>query len=165
MSISRSVAGLALGTAAVSVLAGAPRAQPAATSPAIQFRNVAEAAGVHFVHQHSPTPEKYYVESAPGGLAVFDYNGDGRPDIFFTNGAQTPSLDKSADKFANRLYRNDGGMQFTDVTDAAGVRGVGYAMGAAAGDYDNDGRRGPVRRRSTPQPAAAQSSATAPSRM
>ena len=74
--------------AAVSVLAGAPRAQqPAATRPAIQFRNVAEAAGVRFVHQHSPTPEKYFVESAPGGLAVFDYNGDGRPDIFFTNGA------------------------------------------------------------------------------
>ncbi|MEP6917854.1 MAG: CRTAC1 family protein, partial [Acidobacteriota bacterium] len=72
-------------------------------------------------------------------LAVFDYNGDGRPDVFFTNGAQTPSLEKTGDTFANRLYRNDGDMKFTDVTDAAGVRGVGYAMGAAAADYDNDG--------------------------
>jgi hypothetical protein len=104
-----------------------------------RLRNVAEPAGVNFVHQQSPTPDKYYVESVPGGLAVFDYNGDGRPDIFFSNGAKTPSLGKSAAAYANRLYRNDGGMRFTDVTDAAGVRGVGYAMGAAAGDYDNDG--------------------------
>jgi enediyne biosynthesis protein E4 len=118
--------------------ASAPQSTPA-QPVAVQFRNVADAAGLHFVYQQSPTPEKYYVESAPGGLAVFDYNGDGRPDIFFTNGAQTPALDKSADKFANRLYRNDGGMRFTDVTAAAGVRGIGYAMGAAAGDYDNDG--------------------------
>jgi enediyne biosynthesis protein E4 len=105
----------------------------------IRLRDVADAAGVHFVHQHSPTPEKHYVESAPGGLAVFDYDNDGRPDIFFTNGAQTPSLEKTSGAFANRLFRNDGAMRFTDVTDTAGVRGVGYAMGVAAGDYDNDG--------------------------
>ena len=105
----------------------------------MQFRNVAETAGLRFVHSDSPTPGKYFVDSAPGGLAVFDYNGDGRPDIFFTNGAQTPSLEKSSAAYANRLYRNDGGMRFTDVTDAAGVRGVGYAMGASAADYDNDG--------------------------
>ncbi len=108
-------------------------------SQAVRFRNVAGASGMRFVYQHSPTPEKYYIESAPAGVAVFDYNGDGRPDIFFTNGARTPALDKSGEAFANRLFRNDGGMRFTDVTDQAGVRGVGYAMGAAAGDYDNDG--------------------------
>lgn len=95
---------------------------------------------MRFVHRHSPTPAKYFVESAPGGLAVFDYNGDRRPDIFFTNGAETPSLQKTARGYANRLYRNDGEMRFTDVTEAAGVSGVGYAMGAAAADYDNDGR-------------------------
>jgi hypothetical protein len=105
----------------------------------VRLHDVAVAAGVTFVHQQSPTPDKYYVESVPGGLAVFDYNDDGRPDIFFTNGARTPSLEKNFPAYANRLYRNDGGMRFTDVTDAAGVRGVGYAMGAAAGDYDNDG--------------------------
>ena len=105
----------------------------------VRLHDVAVAAGVTFVHQQSPTPDKYYVESVPGGLAVFDYNGDGRPDIFFTNGARTPSLEKSSPAYANRLYRNDGGMRFTDVTDAAGARGVGYAMGAAAGDYDSDG--------------------------
>jgi hypothetical protein len=105
----------------------------------VRLRNVAQTAGLDFVHQHSPTPEKHYVESAPGGLAVFDYNSDGRPDIFFTNGASTPSLEKTSAAFANRLYRNDGGMRFTDVTDVAGVQGHGYAMGAAAADYDNDG--------------------------
>ncbi|MEN3337376.1 MAG: enediyne biosynthesis protein [Acidobacteriota bacterium] len=141
VSISAYGVGLALAGGLVAGVAATPGAsQPSQVAPAVQFRNVADAAGLRFVHQHSPTPEKYYVESAPGGLAVFDYNGDGRPDIFFTNGAQTPSLDKSADKFSNRLYRNDGGMKFTDVTEAAGVRGVGYAMGAAAADYDNDGQ-------------------------
>src|SRR5437764_13831244 len=75
----------------------------------------------------------------PGGVAAFDYNNDGRPDIFFTNGASIPSLQKDSPKYFNRLYRNDGGMKFTDVTGPAGVAGAGYSMGAAAGDYDNDG--------------------------
>ena len=113
--------------------------QEASDETRVRFRNVAGAAGLRFVHHYSPTTGKYFVDSAPGGLAVFDYNGDGRPDIFFTNGARTPSLEKSSAAFANRLYRNDGQMRFTDVTDTAGVRGVGYAMGAAAADYDNDG--------------------------
>src|SRR5258706_6707937 len=60
----------------------------------VHLRDVAKAAGLQFVHQHSPTAEKYYIESSPGGLAVFDYNGDGRPDIFFTNGTRSPSLQK-----------------------------------------------------------------------
>jgi hypothetical protein len=105
-----------------------------------RYVEVADAAGLTFVHRHSPTPEKHYPESVPGGVAVFDYNADGRPDIFFSNGAEVPGLTKNGDPYANRLYRNDGGMKFTDVTAAAGVAGVGYAMGAAAADYDNDGR-------------------------
>ena len=123
------------------VLAAASIAVSIAASegPSIRFRNVAEAAGVRFVHQSAPTADKYLVESVPGGVAVFDYNGDGRPDIFFTNSAAAPALDKRGAADWNRLYRNDGGMRFTDVTDAAGVRGVGAAMGAAAADYDNDG--------------------------
>ena len=116
--------------------AGGARSEPAS---AIRLTNVAEAAGLRFVYQHSPTPEKYFVESVPGGVAVFDYNRDGRPDIFFTNGAKTPSLEKSSPIYSNRLYRNDGGMRFTDVTSAAGLSGAGYAIGAAAGDFDNDG--------------------------
>ncbi len=127
--------------AAIALLALMPQDTSLGQVPAIvRLRNVADAAGVHFVHQQSPTPDKHYVEAVPGGLAVFDYNGDGRADIFFTNGAQTPSLEKTSASYSNRLYRNDGEMRFTDVTDAAGVRGAGYAMGAAAADYDNDGR-------------------------
>jgi enediyne biosynthesis protein E4 len=76
----------------------------------------------------------------PGGVAIFDYNGDGRPDIFFTNGANIATLQERFDpKYRNRLFRNDGHGVFTDVTDAAGLPGTGYDMGVAAADYDNDG--------------------------
>ena len=112
----------------------------AADAPApIRFRNVAESSGVHFVLENSPTPQKRLIETMPGGIAIFDYNGDGLPDLFFTNGAAVPSLQKDAPKYFNRLYRNDGGMRFTDVTQQAHLAGAGYSMGAAAADYDNDG--------------------------
>jgi hypothetical protein len=131
---------VALVFASATMLIGAPIDQRSnASSSSVHFRNIATTAGLRFTHSDSPAGSKYFVDSAPGGLAVFDYNGDGRPDIFFTNGAATPSLEKTSQIYWNRLYRNDGSMRFTDVTDAAGVRGVGYAMGAAAGDYDSDG--------------------------
>ncbi len=74
-----------------------------------------------------------------GGLAVFDYDGDGAMDVFFANGAALPSLQKSHPRDSNRLFRNEGGGKFRDVTDRAGVAGKGYSMGAAAADFDNDG--------------------------
>jgi hypothetical protein len=121
-------------------LAVAVRPGPRATSPSpIRFEDVADRAGLHFAVQHHPTPEKRQVETMPGGVAVFDYNNDGRPDIYFTNGAQIPSLRKGSAQDSNRLFRNDGGMRFTDVTEAAGVAGEGYSNGVAAADYDNDG--------------------------
>jgi hypothetical protein len=101
---------------------------------------VAAASGIAFVLENSPTARKHLIETMPGGIAVLDYDGDGRPDIYFTNGAEIPSLEKSAPKYWNRLYRNEGGMKFRDVTAEAGVAGAGYSMGAAAADYDNDGR-------------------------
>lgn len=74
-----------------------------------------------------------------GGVAVFDYNKDGRPDIFFTNGANIRTLQKDDPKYKNHLFRNDGNGVFTDVTDKAGLGGIGYDVGVAVGDYDNDG--------------------------
>jgi hypothetical protein len=114
------------------------RAAPAA-SPPIRFQDVAHDAGIDFVHENCPTPRKHLVETMPGGVAVLDYDGDGRLDVFFTNGAALPSLEKDAPRYFNRLFRNEGRMRFADVTDAAGLRGAGYAMAAAVADYDNDG--------------------------
>jgi len=111
---------------------------PSGLSP-IRFREVAGQAGLDFVLQNNPTPRKHMIETMAGGVAAFDYNNDGKVDIFFTNGAAIPSLEKDSPKFFNRLYRNDGGMKFTDVTLEAGVAGTGYSMGAAAADYNNDG--------------------------
>jgi len=110
-----------------------------AGAPPVAFSNVAEGAGIHFVLENSPTPQKHMIETMAGGVAVFDYDGDGRPDIFFTNGAALPSLQKDSPKYYNRLFRNEGGWKFRDVTEEAGVAGAGYAVAAAAGDYDNDG--------------------------
>ncbi|HEX5544240.1 MAG TPA: VCBS repeat-containing protein, partial [Nitrospira sp.] len=78
------------------------------------------------------------IETMAGGLAVFDYDGDGLPDVFFTNGAEIPSLRKSGPKYWNRLYHNEGNLRFKDVTERAGVAGEGYSMGAAVADFDND---------------------------
>jgi len=92
-----------------------------------------------FVLANSETAEKHLPETMPGGIAVFDFDSDGRPDIYFTNGAEMPSLKKTSPKYWNRLYRNDGRGGFEDVTRKAGVEGTGYDIGAAVGDYDNDG--------------------------
>ena len=105
----------------------------------VYFRDVAREAGLHFTVQNHPTPQKHMIETMAGGLAVFDYDGDGLLDIFFTNGAEIPSLRKTHPKYSNRLYRNLGGWKFQDVTGKAGLSGQGYSMGAAVADYDNDG--------------------------
>lgn len=109
----------------------------AATAPAaIRFEPV-PAPG--FVLEHSPTAQKYLPETMAGGLAAFDFNNDGRPDLFFANGAELPSLRKTGPRHWNRLYRNDGNWRFTDVTERAGLAGEGFAFGAAVADFDGDG--------------------------
>ncbi|MCM3906394.1 MAG: CRTAC1 family protein, partial [Pyrinomonadaceae bacterium] len=81
-----------------------------------------------------------------GGVAVLDYDNDGRMDLFFTNGAALKDPmpkgempDKRDPKYWNRLYNQEADGTFADVTERAGLKGDGYSMAAAAGDYDNDG--------------------------
>ena len=110
-----------------------------AGAPAISLHDVAPESGITFRLENHPSPEKRLVETMPGGLAAFDYNHDGLVDLYFTNGAALPGLTKRGPADWNRSDRNDGAMKFTDVTAEAGVAGEGYSMGAAAGDFDNDG--------------------------
>ena len=110
------------------------------------FTDVTEQRGIHFQGIASHTSKKYLLETMGSGVALFDYDNDGRLDIFAVNGAPLadptpqgtiPQKDGSASW--NRLYHQkpDGG--FEDVTEKAGLQGAGYGMGVAVGDYDNDG--------------------------
>ena len=111
----------------------------APAAPPIRFQDIAQSAGLRFVTENSPTPEKHQPETMPAGVALFDYDGDGRLDIYLVNGAEMPSLVKTGPKYYNRLFHNNGDGTFTDVTAKAGVAGAGFGMGVAVGDYDNDG--------------------------
>jgi enediyne biosynthesis protein E4 len=107
--------------------------------PWIQFENRQPGSGVTFVLDNGTLPDKPMIDGIPGGVALFDYDGDGYLDIFFSNGAHLPELVKDDARFSNHLYHNNHDGTFTDVTDRAGLRGDGYSVGAAAADFDNDG--------------------------
>ena len=110
-----------------------------AGAPAVRFTDVTAEAGLRFLHQQggaeAPT-------TLGGAVAVLDFNQDGRPDLFFPNGAAWPweeSLDKRLSA-GGALFRNDGDGRFTNVTAAAGLNTPMQGMAATAGDYDADGR-------------------------
>lgn len=103
----------------------------------VHFTDVSAQAGIAF--KHVSTPEKrYIVESMSGGVALIDYDNDGYLDVYFVN-SLTVDLVKSNRKTKSILYRNNGDLTFTDVTDKAGVGDIGWGMGAIVGDYNNDG--------------------------
>jgi hypothetical protein len=104
----------------------------------VRLTDVTEAAGVTFRHVASPD-KRYIVESMSGGVALFDYDADGWLDLFLVN-SLTVELVRSGGKTRSALYRNQGDGTFKDVTDRSGLADVGWGMGVAAGDFDNDGR-------------------------
>src|SRR3984893_8996501 len=121
------------------------KAVPMPAVPA-KFIDVTSELGVRFQYMAWHTPKHYLLETMWAGVALFDYDNDGRLDIFLVNGA--PLADptskgtvpqKTASEYWNRLYHQKQDGSFEDVTEHAGLQGVGYGMGAAVGDYDNDG--------------------------
>ena len=105
----------------------------------IVFEEIAQRAGLDFLSNSSPTPNKNQPETMVAGVALFDYDNDGYLDVYLVNGAAIPSLKKEGPAYWNRLYHNNRDGTFTDVTAKAGVAGAGYGMGVAVGDYNNDG--------------------------
>jgi hypothetical protein len=121
-------------------------AVPSKTQAAGKFVDVTSALGVQFQYKASHVSKHYLIETMGSGVALFDYDNDGRLDIFLVNGAPlsdpTPKgaiPQKSGPAYWNRLYHQKKDGTFEDVTEKAGLAGVGYGMGVAVGDYDNDG--------------------------
>jgi enediyne biosynthesis protein E4 len=121
-----------------------PPPAPQAKSP-VTFTDITSLAGITFKRAPSFTSFKYLLEAMGGGVAMFDYDNDGRMDLFFTNGAllrdsmpKTESPDKRDAKYWNRLYHQKADGTFEDVTEGSGLKGSGYSMGVATADYDND---------------------------
>ncbi len=121
-----------------------PPPAPQAQSP-VTFTDIRSLAGINFKRAPSFTSVKYLLEAMGGGVAMLDYDNDGRMDLFFTNGAslkdpmpKTDMPDKRDAKYWNRLYHQKADGSFEDVTETAGLKGNGYSMGVAAADYDND---------------------------
>ncbi len=120
----------------------------AASPPASQpdwFVDRAVEAGLVFQHFNGMSGHYYYPEIMAPGVALFDYNNDGLLDIYVTQGqplGDDPKMladAKARGPLKDRLFRNDGHLHFTDVTEQSGINLRTYGMGVAVGDFDNDG--------------------------
>ena len=122
----------------LALLAASPLpSQTKTQATVVQFVDITERAGISFQHVSSPE-KKYIVESMSGGVALLDYDNDGYLDIYLIN-SLTAEMVKTNQKTRSALYRNNRDNTFTDVTDKVGVGDIGWGMGVATGDYDNDG--------------------------
>ena len=135
-----------LGLALWPLSLAAQSTHPAAPVTPGNFVDGTKASHIDFTGMASHTIKKYLIETMGSGVALFDYDGDGRLDVFFANGAPlTDSMAKDAipqknsPASWNRLYHQKDDGTFEDVTEKAGLKGTGYDMGVAVGDYDNDG--------------------------
>ena len=112
--------------------------QPVSASAPIRLHEVTGETGISFRHTDGSSGRRYVFEPMSAGLALFDYNGDGRIDVYFLNGAPLPGARADVPP-TNALWRNEGNWRFTDVTREAGVGDTGFGLGVTVGDYDNDG--------------------------
>lgn len=115
------------------------RSEPPRKRPG--FVDVAPLSNITYISNNSPGGHKYFPQPMCGGVAVFDYDNDGRMDIFFTNGAQMPEMKKTNPSYYNCLLKQRPDGKFEDVTAKAGLLGknLDFNFGVAVGDYDNDG--------------------------
>ncbi len=105
----------------------------------IELRDVTAESGIAFVHTDGSGGQRYIMEAMSSGLVLFDYDGDGFKDIYFLNGAPHEGTEPPESPPRNALYRNNGDWTFTDVTEEAAVGDIGFALGAAAADFNNNG--------------------------
>jgi len=108
------------------------------TVPAPVFREITNEKGIHFNQEPGVDGSYFMPESLGSGCALFDYDNDGRLDIFLINGGWHNN-NQNRPPVKNRLYHQNADGTFTDVTDRSGLAGSGYGMGVAIGDIDNDG--------------------------
>lgn len=104
----------------------------------IQVRDVHSEVGLDFQFFNGESASKYLLQTVGGGVAVLDYDGDDRPDLFFPNGRELEEVKDKPSAFTDHLYRNTGG-SVKDVTRAAGVLSSEFGQGCIACDYNNDG--------------------------
>ncbi len=117
-----------------------PAAQsPGTTPPAVRFTDITAQAGIDFVHVNGAYGERLMPETIGSGAAFFDCDNDGKPDLFLVNSTYWPGRGQGKPEPHQALYRNEGSGHFTDITARAGLAVDMYGMGAAVGDYDNDG--------------------------